>query len=163
MEPENNKQLRRNEVELSGKQHNFCLEYMKDFNAKAAAIRAGYTAKTASQASNLLLQNPLVKQRIVELRDLIVVNVFDEVHKVIKKFEEIRELSMGNLPLRDRDGQLMFEANLPAAVAANKELAKIYGAYEKDNQQKSQGLPAPVINIINTAPKRAEREEDIED
>lgn len=40
---------------LSEKQKAFCLEYLKDFNGRQAAIRSGYSAKTADvQASRML-------------------------------------------------------------------------------------------------------------
>ena len=38
---------------MTGKQERFCDEYMIDLNAKQAAIRAGYSPKTAEQIVNL--------------------------------------------------------------------------------------------------------------
>lgn len=45
---------------LSDRQKNFCYEYLKDFNAKYAAIRAGYSDKSVGQNAYLLLKNPLI-------------------------------------------------------------------------------------------------------
>lgn len=42
---------------LTDKQRAFTLEYPKDFNATKAAIRAGYSEKTARQAGSRLLSN----------------------------------------------------------------------------------------------------------
>ena len=42
---------------LSNKQKMFCREYIIDFNATQAYIRAGYSAKTAGQAADRLLKN----------------------------------------------------------------------------------------------------------
>lgn len=50
--------------ELTPLQRLFVLEYLKDFNATQAAIRAGYSEKTASQIAYELLQNPLVVAQI---------------------------------------------------------------------------------------------------
>lgn len=50
--------------ELTPLQRLFVLEYLKDFNATQAAIRAGYSEKTASQIAYELLQNPLVLAQI---------------------------------------------------------------------------------------------------
>jgi phage terminase small subunit len=49
------------------KQQCFVREYIKDFNATQAAIRAGYSAKTAQQQSSRLLLNVVVKAAIAEL------------------------------------------------------------------------------------------------
>ena len=45
---------------LSERQKNFCFEYLKDFNANQAAIRAGYSKKIDNHNAHLLLQNPLI-------------------------------------------------------------------------------------------------------
>ena len=49
---------------LTARQERFVYEYLKDQNASAAAVRAGYSARTrASQASDLM-RNPEVRERI---------------------------------------------------------------------------------------------------
>ena len=48
---------------LSDKQKAFCREYMEDYNATAAAIRVGYSPKTAqSQASQLMKRECVVAE-----------------------------------------------------------------------------------------------------
>ncbi len=47
-------------VQWNMKQQTFVLEFMKDFNATQAAIRAGYAASTAGQEAYLMLQEPEV-------------------------------------------------------------------------------------------------------
>jgi hypothetical protein len=49
---------------LTPKQHRFCIEYLKDENGKAAAIRAGYSPRCAAQQAYELLQNPKVREFI---------------------------------------------------------------------------------------------------
>lgn len=46
--------------ELEPKQARFVLEYLKDLNAKQAAIRAGYSPKTAESQGSRLLSNAKV-------------------------------------------------------------------------------------------------------
>ena len=46
---------------LTPKQHRFCIEYLKDRNGKAAAIRAGYSPGAAAQQAYELLQLPKVR------------------------------------------------------------------------------------------------------
>lgn len=47
----------------------FCEEYMKDLNGKQAAIRAGYSVKTANEQAARLVHIPEVKEYIQVLRN----------------------------------------------------------------------------------------------
>lgn len=51
-------------VELTPKQARFVDEYLKDLNATQAAIRAGYSEKTARQAGAENLSKPVIQQAI---------------------------------------------------------------------------------------------------
>ncbi len=53
---------------LTAKQERFCQEYVIDLNATQAAVRAGYSAKTANEQGCRLLANVSVKARIAELQ-----------------------------------------------------------------------------------------------
>lgn len=53
---------------LTPKQERFVQEYLIDLNATQAAIRAGYSAKTAEQQGFQLLQKTLVQKAIAEGR-----------------------------------------------------------------------------------------------
>lgn len=52
---------------LNEKQRRFCHEYVKDLNATQAAIRAGYSAKTAHSSGPRLLEHAGVMQEIAKL------------------------------------------------------------------------------------------------
>ena len=54
--------------ELNPKQARFCDEYLVDLNATQAAIRAGYSQKTAGEIGYELLKKPEVQARIAELQ-----------------------------------------------------------------------------------------------
>lgn len=54
-------------AKLTAKQEQFCLEYMVDLNAKQAAIRAGYSKKTAAEMGYESLNKPHVAARIQQL------------------------------------------------------------------------------------------------
>jgi len=54
---------------LSPKQEQFCCEYLVDLNATQAAIRSGYSQKTANEQGSRLLANVSVAARIAELRE----------------------------------------------------------------------------------------------
>lgn len=49
---------------MTDKQEKFIAEYLKDFNATAAAKRAGYSAKTAYATGHYLLKNAEIKKII---------------------------------------------------------------------------------------------------
>ena len=52
---------------LTGKQDLFCREYIIDHNAVQAAIRAGYSKKTAHQIGPENLRKPSIKERLEQL------------------------------------------------------------------------------------------------
>jgi phage terminase small subunit len=52
---------------LTPKQEMFCKEYLIDLNATQAAIRAGYSLKTAQRIGSENLSKPLIAERIQEL------------------------------------------------------------------------------------------------
>jgi len=53
-------------VSLTPKQERFVAEYLIDLNATQAAIRAGYSEKTAQQQSSRLLLNVVVQEAIAK-------------------------------------------------------------------------------------------------
>lgn len=57
-----------NKIALNDKQERFCYEYCIDLNATQAAIRAGYSKKTASSIGAENLTKPNIKKRISEMQ-----------------------------------------------------------------------------------------------
>lgn len=53
---------------LTDKQEAFCQEYLIDLNATQAAIRAGFSGKTARQQAARMLSNVNIQERIAELQ-----------------------------------------------------------------------------------------------
>ena len=56
---------------LTDRQKRFCEEYIKDFNGKAAAIRAGYAPKSAKVMASKLLTKGNLRVRLKQLTDRI--------------------------------------------------------------------------------------------
>ncbi len=56
-------------ADLNQKQRTFCEEYLIDLNGTQAAIRAGYSKKTAGSISSENLQKPEIQQYIQQLAD----------------------------------------------------------------------------------------------
>lgn len=65
---------------LNPKQEKFVLEYLKDLNATQAAIRAGYSAKTAAAIGSENLRKPQIMEAIAAKQN-----------KVVKKLEVTAE------------------------------------------------------------------------
>lgn len=55
-------------ADLTDKQQAFVEEYLKDLNATQAAIRAGYSAKTAQEQASRLLSNVMVADAVAALK-----------------------------------------------------------------------------------------------
>lgn len=83
---------------MTDKETNFCHEYLIDFNATQAAIRAGYSEKSARQIGSENLTKPYIKEYI-ELEkkkvlgdiDSIRVRIINELKKL--SFDEVKELT----------------------------------------------------------------------
>ena len=56
-------------MKLTKKQEMFCKEYLKDLNATQAAIRAGYSKKTADRIGHENLKKLDISEKIQELMD----------------------------------------------------------------------------------------------
>lgn len=75
-------------ADISEKQKMFCREYIIDINGKQAAIRAGYSAKTAEQQASRLLRNVKVQeeiQRLLQARNArLDANADDVLHRILE-------------------------------------------------------------------------------
>ena len=80
--------LNRNQFGNNPKQSAFCREYVLDYNGTQAAIRAGYSKRTAYSQSFDLLKKPEIQKEIQSLESRI------ENKVLITKEKILRELSM---------------------------------------------------------------------
>ena len=142
------------EKSLTPKQQRFVGEYLVDLNAKQAAIRAGYSAKTAEWIGPQLLGKTHVSaeiQRAIADRSKRTEITQDYVLKTI--YETVERCRQAE-PVTDKNGeQIVAESQtgdmLPAFVFDAKNvlkgcelLGKHLGVFEKDNEQKGN------INVI---------------
>ncbi|MDU3156602.1 MAG: terminase small subunit [Hafnia alvei] len=79
---------------LTDKQEMFCREYLIDLNATQAAIRAGYSEKTANRTASENMSKPDIQSRIAELKaqrnDLVGINAT----YVLKRLVEIDQMDV---------------------------------------------------------------------
>lgn len=152
-------------MELTEQQKKFCREYMKDFNGTQAAIRAGYSKKTANEQASRLLANvntqkflESLKDKAAEKNEQLTQDIIDEIKKCgfsniqnyLEGKNEIKDLSQ--IPVEHaacvesikktvtefgEDGTKTSVAfKLHSKLDALEKLAKYVGLYEADNRQR---------------------------
>ena len=84
-------------AELNQRQEMFCREYIKDLNGTQAAIRAGYSEKTANRIASELLTKPDVQARVMELQSVRVEEVRIDANYVLKRLIEIDEMDVSDI------------------------------------------------------------------
>lgn len=89
----------------NSKRERFCQEYLIDLNATQAAIRAGYSKRTAGSQGHDLLKNHEVEARISELKDVRAEKTQVTAERVIEELAKIGFSSMRRFVTVDVDGQ----------------------------------------------------------
>ncbi len=89
---------------LNDKREAFCQEYLVDLNGTQAAIRAGYSEKTANRIASQLLSKLDVQERIAELMDSRNKSTQIEASYVLTRLKEIDELDVIDILNDDLDG-----------------------------------------------------------
>lgn len=124
---------------LNEKQKQFCNEYLIDFNGTQAAIRAGYSEKTANRIASRLLSNVDIQvylKELIENRNERTKITQDE---VIRDIIEVKNRCMQKVPvfLLDENGNNLWKFDAQGANKALDMLARHTGLYEVDNKQKA--------------------------
>lgn len=161
---------------LTDKQERFCEEYLIDLNATQAAIRAGYSAKTAASIGAENLIKPEIHARIVSLKAERADELKIDAQWVLKRLKSISDRCMQFEPVmvfspvdkamvhkEDDEGNKLYEFDSNGANRATEMIGKHIGFFEKDNSQVKPTLVVPEIRVYNTAPPLANSEKDIDD
>lgn len=82
---------------LTDKQELFCQEYLIDLNATQAAIRAGYSEKTAQQTGSENLSKPVIQARISELKSTRCEKLAVDAAYVLQRHIEIDRMDMADI------------------------------------------------------------------
>ena len=132
------------EKDLNEKQKKFCNEYLIDLNATQAAIRAGYSAKTARviAAQNLAKLN--IQEYIQQLQEGIQKRNRISQDEIIQDLIEVKNRCMQNVPVMYFDriekewkhegadiGEPLYKFDSQGATKALDLLGKITGAYTR--------------------------------
>ena len=110
-----------NNGELTDKQERFCEEYLLDLNATQAAIRAGYSKKSAASIGNENLDKPKIKKHIYRLQEARIRRTRIRADRILKELENIGFAREG-VKTSDR-------------IKALGMLAKLMGLFEKQISQ----------------------------
>lgn len=139
-------------AELTDKQKRFCEEYVIDLNATQAAIRAGYSEKTANEQASRLLANVNISDYVANLQKKISEKLQIDAEWVLKRFKDISDRSMQAEPvLVFSDGVWVesgeYKYDSSGANKATEMIGKHIGFFETHNAQKKTEIKAPIINI----------------
>jgi phage terminase small subunit len=144
---------------ITAKQQRFCEEYLIDLNGKQAAIRSGYSERTAEVQASRLLSKANVSARIAELKAARVERTEITADYVLTGLKEVAERCLQRVPVMefnyemkrmvqktDSDDKGVWEFDSSGANRAFELLGKHVGVFEKDNSQKK---PETVVNNVN--------------
>ena len=124
---------------LNEKQKQFCEEYIIDLNGTQAAIRAGYSEKTANRIASELLTKLDIQEYICKLKNKRSERVKYSQDELMRDILEVKNRCMQASPVLDKEGNetgvWKFDSN--GANKALDMLAKHVGFYETDNKQKA--------------------------
>lgn len=102
---------------LTPKQQRFVEEYLVDLNATQAAIRAGYSAKTANEQGSQLLVKLSITEAIAAAKAKRSEKTEITAEWVLGRLFENVERAMQNQPVKDREGNETGEYTYEGSVA----------------------------------------------
>ncbi|WP_440997654.1 terminase small subunit [Arhodomonas sp. SL1] len=166
---------------ITDKQEAFAREYLVDLNASQAAIRAGYSLKTAGQVGHQLLGKPAVAERIAELkaererrlevnadtvvRELARIGLMDPrklfhadgTPRAVTELDDataaaIHSLEVARIGNSEVEVGQVLKYRLSDKVAALDKLMKHFGMYEQDNRQRGDPM-REFLEAIAQAPE----------
>ena len=116
--------------QLTAKQDRFCREYMIDCNGTQAAIRAGYSQKTACEQSCRLLANVRVKRRVAELQGKVARQLGVKAENVLQELAKVGFANIADYLSFGPDGVVLksSEELLREQLAAVGEVQELQGA-----------------------------------
>ena len=140
---------------LNERQKQFCNEYLIDFNGTQAAIRAGYSKKTANRIASENLSKLGIQAYLKELIENRNERTKITQDEVIRDIIEVKNRCMQKAPVvfmgkqvQDENGNNLWKFDSQGANKALDMLAKHTGVYEIDNKQKN-----TVLNLVDAAAK----------
>lgn len=97
---------------LTDKQSRFVKEYLIDSNATQAAIRAGYSEKTANEQGSRLLANVSVREAVNRGQEKKAEKLSITALDLVKEYEEVRNKAMESSQLAAANSAIAGKAKL---------------------------------------------------
>jgi len=94
----------------------FIQEYLVDYNASQAALRAGYSPKTAHVQGARLIREPKIKAEIDAARGKLLKRVELSQEYVIENLREVAERCMQAAPVKDKKGNPVYIENAQGEI-----------------------------------------------
>ncbi len=146
-------------AKLTAKQEMFVQEYLVDLNATQAAIRAGYSAKTANVIGPENLAKPCIAELIVKAKAERMAEIKIDAAYVLRQAVKLHERCMQQEPVKDRDGREIGEYKFEHAGAAKglEIIGKHVDVKSFDNSV-DVNLKGDLASMIEAARKRAAKD-----
>lgn len=138
------------EEELTEQQERFCIEFLKDFNGKQAALRCGYKSRSSG---SYLLTLPQVIDRINQLKEEARVKGLVSVEFVVKGLLEVFDRCLAKKPkmewnpkvrrmeqAEDECGRLLWSFDSSGACKSLQMLGQYVGLFDSINNLKNSEL-----------------------
>ncbi len=138
---------------LTTKQKRFCQEYLIDLNATQAAIRAGYSEKSAYSVGQRMLKNVEVKKYIVEQMERLKNEKISSAQEVLEYLTSVmRGEQKEQVPLMYYDKQILEEksASIKDRLKAAELLGKRYALFT----EKLEVEGATAVQIVDNIPSQ---------
>ena len=144
-------------IGLTPKQERFIEEFLVDLNATQAAIRAGYSKKTAYDTGFKNLRKPEIQKAIDERRAAITAEVDITIKGTLIELQQTLDRCLEAQEVTDGDGNPtgVFTFNASGALKAIELKGRYLGMWDGTSRKD----PAPVIDIgpiTNRNPELAE-------
>ncbi|NIV12904.1 MAG: terminase small subunit [Aliifodinibius sp.] len=94
---------------LTDKQEQFCQEYLIDLNATQAAIRAGYSERTAQEIGSENLSKPIIQTRVAELKKIRQKRVEVDQDKIVRMLLQMAGYDVRDIAEIDEDGTMTLK------------------------------------------------------
>ncbi len=118
---------------INEKRKRFCEEYIKDLNGKEAAIRAGYSERTAKQEAYKLLNIDEVSDYVAKLQSKVAKRNEITIDELIQDLAEIKNINI--VDLYDNDGSLLDLNSLPSEFTkCIQEITQIKSSWGKEGE-----------------------------
>lgn len=133
---------------LTPKQERFVEEYLVDLNGTQAAIRAGYSPKTANEQASAMLAKPGIKEAVQAQRAKVSERTMRTVDDVMADIGRVRDNAMQIMTDPDTGGQVMLSHK--DALKALELEGKHLGAFTERIEHSGPGGSAipTIINLV---------------